>query len=97
MTNKQKLNREIRALNKAHVNCWVAVVDKLPELEKEVLLFDDWKTHTGEDRKDIRVGYLESFTTIKTREGIRHNCEWKGTEFAFNITHWMPLPPPPCS
>lgn len=76
-------------------NGWIKVEDQLPEIEQEVLLFDDWKTTDGESRKDIRVGYLSEFTTRKDAYGIKNSCEWGGTEFAFNITHWMKLPSPP--
>jgi hypothetical protein len=54
------------ALNKPNVSGWVAVSERLPELDKNVLLFDDWKTTDGEQRKDIRIGYLSDFTTRKT-------------------------------
>lgn len=74
---------------------WVAISERLPEMEVDVLLFDDWKTSDGERRQDMKVGYLSEFTTRKTAEGISHSCEWRGHEFLFNITHWMPLPEPP--
>jgi hypothetical protein len=74
---------------------WISVKDKLPELEQYVLLFDYWKSSEGKEYKDMRVGYLDEYTTRKTSEGLTHSLEWKGTEFAFNITHWMPLPQPP--
>ena len=79
------------------VMCWVAIEDKLPELEKNVLIFDKWETTNGETREDMKVGYLESYTTYKTSNGIAKHCEWGGTEFIFNITHWMELPSPPCT
>lgn len=74
---------------------WISINDRLPNLEESVLLFDDWKTTDKEERKDIRLGYLSESTTRKTSNGISVSCEWGGTEFAFNITHWMPLPEPP--
>lgn len=45
--------------------------------------------------EDIRVGYLREFVTRKSSSGLVTIEEWGGTEFAFNITHWMPLPKPP--
>lgn len=92
-----ELETTVKNLVKPVVNCWVAISEQLPEMEQDVLLFDDWKTMEGEPRKDIRVGYLSEYTTRKTSDGVVNSCEWKGTEFAFNITHWMRLPEPPCS
>lgn len=48
--------------------------ERLPEMEVEVLLFDDWKCTDGERRQDMKVGYLSEFTTRKT--GKAYNCEW---------------------
>lgn len=74
---------------------WIDVNDRLPEFETDVLLFDNWKSRDGKQMKDIRVGYLSEYTKLKSSNGEVVSCEWKGTEFAFNITHWMPLPPTP--
>jgi len=75
---------------------WIPVEVRLPEIEEDVMLLDCWKTTDGkEDRVDIRIGHLESFTTIKSSAGLQYSCEWAGTEYAFNITHWRPLPPLP--
>lgn len=74
---------------------WISVKDRLPELEENVLLFDYWKSVSGEQMEDIRVGYLREFVTRKSSSGLVTIEEWGGTEFAFNITHWMPLPKPP--
>lgn len=68
---------------------WIPVSEGLPEFEQDVLLYD--KFYEGV----FRVGHLSELTTFKTRNGISHSYEW-GTEFAFDITHWMPLPAPPC-
>lgn len=75
---------------------WISIKEQLPDLEQDVLLYDDWKAKEGKVG-DIRVGYLSEFVTRKTSEGKTYHCEWRGTEFAFNITHWMPLPSPPKS
>lgn len=76
---------------------WISTTEQLPEMGVEVLLFDDWKCTNGERRQDMKVGYLSEFTIRKTADGKAYNCEWRGHEFLFNITHWMPLPhkPPP--
>jgi hypothetical protein len=74
---------------------WISVKERLPEYEVDVLLFDDWKSNDGKIYKDVRVGYLREVITRKGSDGIYNTCEWGGTEYAFNITHWMPLPEPP--
>ncbi len=75
-------------------NKWIPITEHLPELEQTVLLLDDWESSSSnKNYKDIRVGHLSAFTTRKNIDGLLYNeYEWKGTEFAFNITHWMPLP-----
>lgn len=74
---------------------WIKVTERLPDLEENVLLFDKWKSKDGTINEDQRIGYLREFTTRKSKDGTVHSCEWGGTEFSFNITHWMPLPTPP--
>ena len=74
---------------------WVAISEQLPEMEVDVLLFDDWKTSDGERRQDMKVGYLVETTTRQTANGIAVSCEWRGGDVFINITHWMPLPQPP--
>ena len=74
---------------------WISVKDRLPEFEQDVLLLDDWKPAASERRRDMKVGYLSQVTTFKTADGIENSCEWRGVEYVFNITHWMPLPEHP--
>ena len=95
MNTKDDNSTEVQHDAKLPAIRWVAVSEKLPEMEVDVLLFDDWKTTDGERRQDMKVGYLSEFTTRKTADGIAYSCEWRGHEFIFNITHWMPLPEPP--
>lgn len=73
---------------------WISVNDSLPELEETVLLFDHWRSSDGKEYKDIRTGYLAEVVIRKTSDGIRQYPEWR-SEYAFNITHWQPLPPQP--
>ena len=73
---------------------WISVKDRLPALDETVLLFD-YQEMWGDYNTDVRVGYLSEFTTRKNSDGIVNYPEWGGTEFAFNITHWMPIPEPP--
>jgi len=86
---------EYSSIKVSQANEWVDVNERLPELDESVLLFDDWKSTEGKEYKDIRIGHLSQFTTSKSSTGIQNYCEWGGTESAFNITHWMPLPPNP--
>jgi len=93
-TQLKSLLTSLRAENEK--SKWISVEDRLPEFEKDVLLFDDWKTTDGNEiRQDVRVGYLKEVSSYKSNSGIVNNCEWGGMEFAFNITHWQPLPEPP--
>ena len=74
---------------------WIAITDRLPELEVQVLVYDQWESMDGEIMEDMRVAYLSEYTTRQNSSCITSICEWAGCEFAFNITHWMPLPKPP--
>ena len=53
---------------------WISVKDRLPELEENVLLFDYWKSVSGEQMEDIRVGYLREFVTRKSSSGLVTIC-----------------------
>lgn len=74
---------------------WIAIKEKMPILNQVVLLFDDWGDD-DEPRTAYRIGYLDEYITRKTSDGITHSYEWRltGDEYAFNVTHWMPLSPP---
>jgi len=74
---------------------WVSITEQLPELQADVLLFDNWKTSDGERRQDMKVGRLVEITTRQTANGTAVSCEWRGHDVLINITHWMPLPHPP--
>ena len=71
---------------------WISIENKLPDLEVDVLLFNDWISSNKERNTNKVVGRLVSFTTRKTIDKTVFDCEWAGNEFIFNITHWMPLP-----
>lgn len=69
---------------------WVRVDDRMPELEKPVLLLSE--------AEDIITGFLR-----KIREDDIYFCignEYTSWDYVFNydigtITHWMSLPEPP--
>ena len=71
---------------------WISVKDRLPKMYQDVLLFDDWVTMDGVSKKGIRVGFLFECITYKSIDDVHDTYGWGGTEFAFNITHWRPLP-----
>ncbi len=64
---------------------WISVKDKLPAPHDAVLVFEDdaWKNQ---------------YTAYITERGCWICfCEcWDGSELN-NVTHWMPLPPPPAT
>ena len=75
---------------------WVAISERLPEMEVYVLLFDDWGNGAGNQHtQEMKVGYLVETTTRQTANGIAVSCEWCGGDVFINITHWMTLPEPP--
>lgn len=70
---------------------WISVEDRLPAMDEPVLVytpssvvkvcFDEWCTY-----HEAPVSW--SSATVETGEG------WQNHEFE-EVTHWMPLPPPP--
>jgi hypothetical protein len=60
---------------------WISVEDKLPELEKEVIILDK--------RKHTDIGFI-------TDDGYGGYYWWKNDETIWckddEITHWMPIP-----
>jgi len=63
---------------------WIKVEDKLPEVEKDVLLFDPGSCQR------IFLGYIECEGAGKFwRVDGFSNC------YLGDFTHWMPLPEPP--
>ena len=76
-------------------SAWISVDERLPEIEQDVLLFNSWKNKSGELVESMLAGYLSEFTTRKTAGGVVNSCDWRGSEYIFNITHWRPLPKPP--
>ncbi len=59
---------------------WISVKDRLPENEGRYLVACGWP---GRQHLRVEICYLDS--TLK-------RMLWTGID---NVTHWMPLPPPP--
>lgn len=75
---------------------WVSITEQLPELQVDVLLFDDWRNgRAGNQHTQMKVGRLVEITTRQTANSTAVSCEWHGDDVFINITHWMPLPHPP--
>ena len=75
---------------------WIRVKDRLPEYDKEVLIYAVSKT-TNESK--IAISYLmDKFyfgsRPINLEEPIWHE-PWQYFRANNTITHWMPLPTPP--
>jgi YD repeat-containing protein len=62
---------------------WIPIKDKLPELNKNVLLL--------EQCKHPLVGRLRKIITSKDNDGETQTYQWTSAEFPSNITHWMML------
>ncbi len=75
---------------------WISVKDKMPEYDKEVLIYAVSKT-TNEPK--VAISYLmDKFyfgsRPINLEEPIWHE-PWQYFRANNTITHWMPLPEPP--
>lgn len=72
---------------------WISVDDRLPELGVEVLVYkpaSKWgkiQFDTWDEQHEAPLSW--SSATIPTGFG------WNDTDDFYDITHWMPLPPPP--
>jgi hypothetical protein len=73
-------NNENSALNKPAVISWVAVEDKMPESGQCVLLYST-KSGVGEGAWISAKGHFE---------------QWRWNTILTNVSHWMPMPEPPC-
>ena len=60
-------------------NSWISVDDRLPDDDRDVLVFDDGFFLTG--------GY--------NKKEKRWEASWDWCESIHSVTHWMPLPEPP--
>ena len=73
-------NNENSALNKPAVISWVAVEKKMPESGECVLLYSP-KSGVGEGAWISAKGHFE---------------QWRWNAILTNVSHWMPMPEPPC-
>ena len=78
---KENLNEpQNSALNITDVMRWVAVEEKMPESGQCVLLYSQ-KSGVGEGAWIIAKGHFE---------------QWRWNAIVTNVSHWMPMPNPPC-
>lgn len=79
------------ALN-SYVPQWIPVLEKLPEIGENVLLYAYGRVHFG------RLLFLENNlghpTFLMEQSGLQHAPVLETTTKG-RITHWMPLPKPP--
>lgn len=61
---------------------WISVEERLPEKYTIVLCYKD---------KQYRLGYYIGASYSKGVAAFRHPKD----QFAFGVTHWMPMPEPP--
>lgn len=67
---------------------WIRVEDRLPETEDEVLVFSEFGIEV--DRWRMQGECPVSFSSMTIETGMN----WDDHEFD-EVTHWMPIPPPP--
>lgn len=65
---------------------WISIQDKLPEEEREVLLYIEHYSVCGVKCNEIKTGYYENEDWYWNRDVFPYEYE---------VTHWMPLPPEP--
>lgn len=85
------IKREIQMTDQTvEMNKWISVKDRLPEVEKRVLVFRS--NYEGDDYNKIHVGFLQH------KDGF-YGSQWGLLDddlFPHTlVTHWMPLPNPP--
>ena len=73
-------NNEKSALGISDVISWVAVEEKMPESGQCVLLYSP-KSGVGEGAWISAKGHFE---------------QWRWNSILTNVSHWMPMPEPPC-
>lgn len=68
---------------------WISVKDKLPPIDKRVVIYNEGKKETG-------LGYIDKYNEDNvSKKHIYPNWNIYGGYGLSKITHWMPLPEPP--
>jgi len=75
---------------------WISVKDKLPDFEKQVLLYWKWKNKEGNEYESYETGYLVQVTARNSSLGITHYPDFRIRDSYDNSnpTHWIELTPP---
>lgn len=77
---------------------WISVKDKLPELGKEVLVYAIGKSEYFLGDSIITISYQYEFKWFSWSkdEVIMWHSPLDYFNTNYEVTHWMPLPNPPC-
>ena len=77
---------------------WISIEDRLPEVNTDVLILDDWIVGIGTYHKFITTQPSEWQTYMSyefTNYGGYTGLSIEHPETTSYVTHWMPLPAPP--
>jgi len=93
---KQRWADDALSLLKAQEPGWISVKDRLPELNKEVMVYAVGKIEgfTGRHAYALCDRFVQHvFPSSPGHE--RWSTPWEYFHTDYEITHWMPLPEPP--
>ena len=72
---------------------WISIKDKMPELETDVLLLEEY-TFKGKLERRVIVGYLYEYSVRSYAGKQTKSYDWhsSGDYCITEVTHWQPLP-----
>lgn len=74
---------------------WISVKDRLPEEKTYVLVYVKYLASV-DFKCNVRHGWLKHPAGVKSEYNfIVPHQEGSEFKYAWEVTHWMPLPPPP--
>lgn len=87
---------KIPAADVEPVRRWIPVTERLPELNKEVLVYAIGKVDGIRGKSAIEITERFLFRLFPISEGREEwRSPWQYFLENYEITHWMPLPEPP--